>query len=299
MLIPAEGLNAQPDPTVLLRMADQYCKFENYDACVTECLRFMHFAEDHPFVYYAYYRAGMAESHSGNLAESIQWFRAAANHAPTEDLRRRIKYRLAVTLLSQYQLDLAKIELFQLALTSRDTASITNSNILLGVIHTYLYEWDQARKAFRRAAQLHRQNEPLQEKMQAVEALLETLSRKPRIKSPRTAKWISTVLPGGGQIYAGRIWNGLNALALNTGTTYLVQRAIANGSPRNAILLITGLWWRYYKGNRFRAEEAAIRVNDAYREGILSEVYMLIQEASTYLPEKDLSLSLPVLTHIQ
>ncbi len=286
-------LKAQPDPTVLLRMADQYFEFENYDACVTECLRFMHFAEDHPFVYYAYYRAGMAESHLGNWAGSIRWLRAAANHAPTEDLRRRIKYRLAVTLLSQYQLDLAKLELFQLALTTRDTTFITNSNILLGVIHTYLYEWDQAREAFRRAAQLHRQNEPFQAKMQAVEALLETLSKKPQRKSPRTAKRISTFLPGGGQIYAGRTWSGLNALALNTGTTYLVQKAIANRSPRDAILLITGLWWRYYNGNRFRAEKAAIQANDAYREGILSEVYMLIQEASTALPEEDLSIFWP------
>ena len=78
VLIPTAGLHAQPDPTVLLRQADQYFEVENFEASVTECLRFIHLADDHPFVYYAYYRAGFAEARLGNWAGSIRWLRAAA-----------------------------------------------------------------------------------------------------------------------------------------------------------------------------------------------------------------------------
>ena len=298
-LMPAAGLHAQPDPTVLLRQADRYFEVENFEASVTECLRFIHLADDHPFLYYAYFRAGFAEARLGNWAASIHWLRAATSHAPHAEVRRRIKYRLAVTLLSLNQFDLAKLELFQLALTSGDTTSVTHANILLGTVHTYLYEWKQAQEAFRRTASLHLNNEPFQARMQAADALLEMLIQKPRRKSPGTATWISTFIPGGGQVYAGRVGNGLNALALNAGTTYLVQRALVNGSVVNVILLITGMWWRYYRGNRVRAAEAAARANDAYREEILSALYLLIQQASSYLPQENLGLSLPVLAHIQ
>jgi len=277
-------LQAQPDPTALLRLADAYYEHENYAASVTECLRFLHVAPEHSQIYYAYYRAGMAEAKLGNTTQSLRRLRAAAHHAPETTMQRRIKYRMAVTLLAAHQFDLAKLELFQLALTPGDTLLATHANILLGLAHLYQQDWEQARTTFHRAAALYPRQAAFQETIQAVEARLETLQRTPRRKSPKIAKWISTFVPGGGQIYAERYGDGVNALALNAGTTYLVQRSFANGSPRNAILLITGLWWRYYKGNRVRAAEAARIANADYQETILIDVYLLLRKAGSYLP---------------
>lgn len=74
-------------------------------------------------------------------------------------------------------------------------------------------------------------------------------------KSPKTARWLSTFLPGAGQFYAGDIKNGINSMLLNallgywfvaTGVSYTFVDAAASISP----------WlFRYYGGGIRRAGE--------------------------------------------
>jgi tetratricopeptide (TPR) repeat protein len=80
--------------------------------------------------------------------------------------------------------------------------------------------------------------------------------------SPRAAKWMSTFLPGLGQLYGRDVRNGINALALSSLTGWLFAYSIMYGYYQEAILTDVTLFWRYYNGNRWKAMAAAERYNE-------------------------------------
>lgn len=89
----------------------------------------------------------------------------------------------------------------------------------------------------------------------------EVESLKPRIKNPRTARWLS-LLPGLGETYAGRPLFGLWAFLVNAGDTYLVISNVLAGRYVDAILAYTFLWQRFYSGSMANASRFAKEWNE-------------------------------------
>ena len=101
-----------------------------------------------------------------------------------------------------------------------------------------------------------------------------------RYKSPKAAKWLSTFLPGFGQIYCGEWRDGINALAINSLTSYLLIDALLEQRFQDLIISHLTLFDRYYRGNRQNAEKAAIlrneRLNKAFAKDVLNRLQQVI-----------------------
>lgn len=101
-------------------------------------------------------------------------------------------------------------------------------------------------------------------------------ARKISSKNPQTAKWLSIIIPGSGQFYAGDFKNGLNSMGLNAVMAWWFIYTIQKTSLNDGILS-TGSWvFRYYAGGYKRAaiiteEQKTKKLNNTY-QNILNNI---------------------------
>ncbi len=99
-----------------------------------------------------------------------------------------------------------------------------------------------------------------------------------KYKSPTLAKWLSTFIPGLGQIYAGKPLQALNAMAINTGTGYLLYDTIDKHPSFIEIFSYGSLFHRYWAGNRNKAAQYARESNEKKDTELEAELLQAIDE---------------------
>jgi hypothetical protein len=109
----------------------------------------------------------------------------------------------------------------------------------------------------------------------AIDSLVKENEERHRV-SPVAAQWMSTFLPGLGQMYARDVRNGCNALAISVATGYLLVQSVMNGYFQEALLTDVTLFWRYYSGNRWRAMESAERYNERWNLELRKKILTLL-----------------------
>jgi hypothetical protein len=87
-------------------------------------------------------------------------------------------------------------------------------------------------------------------------------SRRTSLYSESTAQWLSTFVPGLGQLYVGDFKNALNALALNSLLFYWGTDLLVSHKYFDSVIEFSGVFLRYYLGNRYRAAELAREKNE-------------------------------------
>jgi len=262
-----------------LRFADRLYLAGSYDASLTEYWRFLFFHPEHPHAFYAYYKAGLAQAELQKWEAAVSSLRRALQQETPNELRLRLRYQLAFTLMAKNDFDLATLELFKIIRADSTSHAGEAATWLYGLLLLYQKNWPEAQAVFARLQQ-RAVIADLWGDLQKIMDLLQPLKIQPEKKSPQLAKWLSTFIPGSGQFYAGHFLKGLNALAVNAGAGYLAWRAIDEDRRRDFALIVLLLWSRYYQGNRLHAAEAAIRTNQRYQEDLLTQIYARLQQAS-------------------
>jgi len=111
--------------------------------------------------------------------------------------------------------------------------------------------------------------------LERLNTLLARVSR-PHGKSRRLARWLSTLVPGSGQIYAGNFGDGLNALCVN-----LLFGLPLSGSLRDSryfeVTAELPQFLRYYEGNRDNAGKQVDRYNDRLNRRYAEKVIELLK----------------------
>jgi tetratricopeptide (TPR) repeat protein len=264
------------DPAVDL--GDHLFALENYDAAITEYKRFLFFNSNHPQAGEAQFKIGLAyraqewwSKAAEAMIEAIQW-------TTETELQAEMRTELAVTLIASGAYDLALVELIKVNMQSQSVRLRQRARFLRGVAYLYQFRWEQARSVF----QAYLEGMPgAAEAGTKIDGLfLDALNR--RRKSEKTARILSTFLPGLGQTYAGDWKNGLNALLLNGVLGYVTLDAAIERDYDDALLSFFFLSYRYYAGNRSRAAEAAQTFNDRENR---QHVEKILQALATYFEE--------------
>jgi hypothetical protein len=276
---------------VLLELADHLQTAEQYDASITEYWRFLFFHPDHPLAFYAYYKAAKSYSALSDRDTAISLLRRALRLQSSNNYQPRIRYQLALTYIANQDYDIAELELFKLSHSAGEDEIAKAVTFLLALLRTQEQKWKKAQESIEEAI---RQNHhpKLTGYLEQIRKILDQPIQTPQKKSPSVAKWLSTFLPGSGQIYSGRVWDGFNAFALNFITSYLIWDNLQEKRFRDASLIFWFVWLRYYKGNRMHAEEAAIRVNQSYTQAVTQQIYQLFNQASRFMSEDPLGIKL-------
>ena len=221
----------------------------NYDAAITEYKRFLFFHPDDVHVSEVYHNIGLAYRAQGLWTEAVTSLRAATHLATDAEVKSEYQLELAVTLIAAQAYDLARLELIKVTMRAPSAQLYRRALFLQAVAYIYQFRWEDARESLR--------NYTTDERL---DALLDVATEIP-LKSDRLAKVLSAIFPGAGQVYVGDWREGINALLLNGALGFLTVDAVLDGHYVDAALWSGFIFWRYYRGNTFRAGQAAERFN--------------------------------------
>ena len=238
----------------------------NYDAAITEYKRFLFFHPDDADVGEVYYNIGLAYRAQGLWTEAITALRAATHLTIDAEAKSEYQLELAVTLIAAQDYDLAHLELIKVTMRTPSAQLYRRARFLQAVAYVYQFQWEAAQEPLR--------NYTTDEKL---DALLDAAADMP-LKSARRARVLSAVFPGTGQVYVGDWRNGLNAMLLNGALGFLTVDAVLDGYYVDAALCGVFIFWRYYRGNTFRAGQAAEQFNQQESRKAADVILQRLQE---------------------
>lgn len=265
---PDSALSVVPeDPDVhILDLADYYWGEGEWDGCVTECLRHICFFPDRPYSFYAWYRGGMALRRSGQVGESVLWFRQSLARGAPSWMRPHIYFQLSITEFQLGDYDMSELELFKIASENDSTLLGENASLLQSAVAVKRGRWRYAAQALERSRPLFGDEGDGAQTYGTLADLAEEMSARPRVRNPETAARLSTFFPGTGQVYAGDVMGGIMSMGLVSASGVLLYSAVADKDIFGGILTFSVLFYRFYLGSRQGARREAIERNDARSE---------------------------------
>lgn len=263
----------------------------DYDSGITEFQRFLFFHPDHKEAFYARYKIAMAYKALKEWPLAIAFFQRSLQGNNQANIRAKIRYQTIVSLILNRQLDSAKMELFRLIHQPNIANHVRQSGQLLyGLLLIFQNKWADSKEIFEALQKRYEKDSKLDSIFQNLTLEIEKIEEKPILKSTKTAEWLSTFLPGAGQIYAGKIGAGLNALALNALTGYWLTHSIKAENIRDSILILSLVTSRYYLGNRLHAKEAVIRTNQEYQQRSMTKIVDFVSQISGFISGQSLEI---------
>ena len=193
---------------------------------------------------------GRIHQFSGDYERAASFFSQAADYAVISEDFLRNKIAHASSLILANKVVLAKIELLGLSDNIPDSIQV-KQYFLLGVSEFSSGEFDESRKAFKKAIAINNQA-----KSSEIDSLFDALN-KIKHPNPKTARTLSLILPGAGQFYAGDVKNGLNSLLLTGGFVTVGFIVAVNYSLLDSFVSVIPWIQRYYIGGFKRAGDIA------------------------------------------
>lgn len=211
-------------------------------------------------------RQNLAElnAETGNFDKSLFYCELLYQGAKTDSVRYEALFRKAGILMLQSDYSKALLELLSLP-GSLPEPWLSRKQLYLGSAHFGLKDYKAARVDL---LPLFAADDT--QGRETFEKLMREAERVAR-KNPKTARWLSTFLPGAGQFYAGDVKNGLNSLLLNALLGYWFIATAVNYSFIDAGATVTPWLFRYYSGGIRHAgeilnQEKEERLRKTYRK---------------------------------
>jgi hypothetical protein len=247
----------------------------NHEEAITEYKRFIFFADSPDDV-----KLGMLRL-SEAYRRTKRWDLAAEtlhNAIPlmedeSEVAEARIKSALDMICAGEYSS--AKLELIEVAEDDVNRSSRIRARFLLGVSEIYENRWENARKELIPSL---REMGIDGRSVSKIDRLLAV--PPPGRRSPKIASFLSVILPGSGQIYAGDWKSGINAFILNGLILLWAGSEIRSGDLSDGLMVLTLILPRYYLGNIRRSREI---VESRNRRADLRKASFILQELNRLL----------------
>ena len=275
------AINGVPaDESQQQRYAEQLFESGDYQAARRAYKRLLFYHADTPLRDVAAYRIAQSYYHQNFPKQAERLFREFSVGHPNSALRFQSQLMLGQLHFDAGKYSLARRTLFELLQTSKDADIIAGAHYLRGWCYVYTSAWNKAITEFRQVNG-HETDTPQKKK---AHQLADTLLNETPLsfKSPEVAGWFSTIIPGSGQIYLGKVKEGLLAAAASGVLIYLAADAVRE----RRYVDCTGIslvGWHFYWGNRTDAQRLATEHN-AEREREFIET--LKHQAERMIPQQ-------------
>ena len=273
----AQQVQETEDPA--LRMGDQLAEKGALNQAITEYMRVLYFNQDEEIVSSVHVRIASCYRAQQRWPEAIFHLRRSIQAASSLSEIEDREFDLVTVLLASGRDSEAELHLLRL----REFSVLDERRLSLYLTMTYTYrgQWEKAAEELRRAfPAAERRNVRTREQIEQLELLFTEARDTPR-KSPNGAAWLSTAVPGAGQLYAGDPWDALNAFIVNAGLVTLICVAVKQEWYVEGALLFLYPLRRYYLGSRSNARIAAEKrnlvVEQEYRQQLLEGIGTLLE----------------------
>lgn len=265
------GLACGQDAGATRLLADQYFQNGAYKAALSAYQRIVFFESDTADAELLARIAACFEQ-TGSPDRALEYYDHA--YFASADLQKATAYLFekVALLLEQQQYHAALVELLSLTPEPQST-NYYRQQLYLGTAWFGLEDFEQAATCF--AAAVPPDHSGLSQQ-------IENLYLDPRRivrPDPKTARILSIIFPGTGQLYAGDPVAGLNSFLLTGTLVGMVLYLTIRVHPLEAIL--TGIPWfqRYYQGGFDQAAETARKNRERHRNQTFHETLSLIGQS--------------------
>lgn len=260
------------------RYAEQLFESGDYQAARRAYKRLLFYHPNTPLRDTADYRIAQSYYHQ-NLPELAERsFREFSAIHPNSPLRFQSQLMLGQLHFDAEKYALARTMLFELLNRSKDVEVIAAAHYLRGWCYVHTSDWNKAITEFRRAdaAEINRP-----EKEKARQLADTVLNETPlSLKSLEMAGWLSTIIPGSGQLYTGNVKEAIFAAAVTGTFIYLAADAVRERRYVDcAGISLVG--WHFYWGNRTDARRLATEYNEQREQAFIE---ILKRQADGVLP---------------
>ena len=223
-----------------------------YRSAILEYKRLLFYQPDIPRVDLARYRIGLSYYHQGNRELARQKFEEVTQKFPNSPLNLQAQLMLGRTYFDAKNYSTARSTFFSIVSADGDGETAARARYLRAWCYIHEQAWFKAIAEFRTIQRLQ-PNTPLSQVSTRLADITYANTPLP-FKSPQLAQWMSTFLPGAGQIYAGKLESGLISGAVNAAVCYLLVDSILDERYVDAVgICLVGS--RFYMENRVKARE--------------------------------------------
>jgi hypothetical protein len=238
---------------------------------------------DDSVAFQAWTGLALSQFSAGSTEQAGLTLRVAEDHAPTSLLRDETRILRGTMDLAVGNTAQATLQFLEMEEIAEDPGVRSRSRFLAGVGAVRLHRWAQARELF---ARFFSETPPADSAQSRQLDRRLARAAKHRSRSPAIAKWLSTLLPGTGQFYAGDWLNGLDAMVLNGVAGYWLVGSVRDEAAVDAILKAVLVQGRYYLGNRYQAQVRTERRNGRDDDRLSVEADRLARAALGSAPAK-------------
>lgn len=207
------------------------------------------------------FKLGKSLENAGESEKACVSFERILDRCPDSLLAGKTRLSLARLHFRSGEEDRARLELEDEIVFGADTETKAESEYLKSWIYSGRYDWNGAEAWIE---SLHDRSYPgrLAKAFRTMREELENRHIRPR-KSPRLGRNLSIILPGLGQVYAGRYWNGIGAFVINSAIIYSTAHSVQSENWLDAALIAGLLFHRFYMGNIYNAEKFCHEFNES------------------------------------
>lgn len=252
--------------------ADKQFYIGNYQLAVKEYQRALFFSKGSQ-VDYLYRQIAHAFFANNQFEQAAYFYELSYKTATNDSTKYEILFNKAQCYLLSKNYSNALIELMNLPEKNIDPYFKERQRFYFAVTYFGLEDFDKSEECFLGLL-------PVEDTV-SKEKIHELFSKKRNLyrPNPKTAKTLSTILPGFGQMYAGDVKNSLNSLLLTGGFVTLGFVMAKEYTIFDAVLTSLPWFMRYHEGGYKKAYNIAHNKRAMRRNNIYKEVLGIVEKA--------------------
>ncbi len=236
-------------------LADSLFNGRFYTAAATEYKRALFLGSENPGL--DHLKLGLSLGAAGRTEAAAEALRNTAEH------HRSLSYQAGLALAGLFAMnnktDRARLELLDLLIFTRDSVRRVELNSSIGWLELTDNNLSEAATSYEKAGRI------------SVAAQVNRAGQLPG-RNPTIAMVLSSLIPGTGEIYAGRPVTGLLSLLVTGGSAAGVYYAVRSDDWMTAAVVFSVLFLRFYNGSRRNALSFAEEFNRVRRQQQLTEL---------------------------
>ncbi|MFH1897681.1 MAG: membrane protein insertion efficiency factor YidD [Candidatus Desantisbacteria bacterium] len=206
------------------------------------------------------------EKHSKKDNLSRDSLEKVMDNQPDDSLKKLTGIAIAQTYIDEENFEAARFELDELA---KDNLPDSELHYWKGITYLHEYKWKTAQIEFNQVT-----DGKWLDTTKKLSPYVEQALHLPYLSEKRALR-LSTFIPGTGQMYSGKVMDGIISFAFNASMVYFVsERVKADDFVGSGLIFSVGLL-RFYQGNKVNAYQAAQKYNERLNSQALNRMGIL------------------------
>ena len=263
----------------LLDFADSLFQEEDYRNAVHEYRRYLFLFPEEENSDFVQFRLAASYQNAGRLASAIEAYQLLIDTYPNSRLMPRAQSNIAQCQLLQGNKGLAIQSLREFLSKHPESDLAPRAQFMIATVHMNNRDWEKASKTWEQIAVKYPDTRFAEASLRLVR-MARSGELMPK-RSPAFGGLLSAMIPGLGQIYSGRVSDGIQSLlvvgVLGAGTAYYADQ------EKYKVAIPVGLLGLFfYAGNVYGGVQAAKTFNRQQEDNFLDGLRTEIQESSLF-----------------